>query len=70
MKPFMPPLSAYNDTTTVTTLSRNFKSPRKVEVPTDIDKKFFLRVGLGLHFTVDSSNRTTEPGQEILKKIF
>jgi len=48
-KPFMPPLPAYNDTATVTAFSRSFRSPRKVEVPTDIDENLFFTIGLGLN---------------------
>lgn len=49
IKPVMPPLPAYNDTNTVTAFSRSFRSPRKVEVPTDIDESLFFTVGLGLN---------------------
>ncbi|XVF24190.1 hypothetical protein REPUB_Repub13aG0106200 [Reevesia pubescens] len=48
-KPIMPSLPAYNDTNTVTAFSRSFRSPRKVEVPTDIDESLFFTVGLGLN---------------------
>ncbi|XP_057739072.1 laccase-12-like [Arachis stenosperma] len=49
MKPVMPSLPAYNDTNTVTAFSRSFFSPRKVEVPTQIDDNLFFTVGLGLN---------------------
>ena len=49
VKPLMPPLPAYNDTNTVTAFSRSFRSPRKVEVPTEIDENLFFAVGLGLN---------------------
>ncbi|KAJ6768199.1 LACCASE [Salix koriyanagi] len=45
----MPPLPFYNDTATVTAFSRSFRSPRKVEVPTDIDENLFFTIGLGLN---------------------
>ncbi|XP_007008849.2 PREDICTED: laccase-12 [Theobroma cacao] len=48
-KPIMPSLPAYNDTNTVTAFSRSFRSPQKVEVPTDIDESLFFTVGLGLN---------------------
>ncbi|OIW15084.1 hypothetical protein TanjilG_08571 [Lupinus angustifolius] len=48
-KPLMPLLPAYNDTNTVTAFSRSFRSPRKVEVPTEIDENLFFTVGLGLN---------------------
>ncbi|XP_027336200.1 laccase-12-like [Abrus precatorius] len=48
-KAFMPSLPAYNDTNIVTAFSRSFRSPRKVEVPTEIDESFFFTVGLGLN---------------------
>ncbi|MED6197716.1 high-affinity glucose transporter [Stylosanthes scabra] len=48
-KPLMPSLPAYNDTNTVTQFSRKFFSPRKVEVPTEIDQNLFFTVGLGLN---------------------
>ncbi|KAJ9175943.1 hypothetical protein P3X46_014442 [Hevea brasiliensis] len=48
-KPIMPPLPAFNDTNTVTAFSNSLKSPRKVEVPTDIDEDLFFTVGLGLN---------------------
>ncbi|XP_054796625.1 laccase-5-like [Prosopis cineraria] len=49
VKPVMPPLPAYNDTNTVTAFSRKFRSPRKAEVPTEIDESLFFTVGLGLN---------------------
>ncbi|KAK8552846.1 hypothetical protein V6N12_041420 [Hibiscus sabdariffa] len=48
-KPIMPSLPAFNDTNTVTAFTRSFRSPRKVEVPTDIDESLFFTVGLGLN---------------------
>ncbi|KAL5076687.1 hypothetical protein RYX36_015671 [Vicia faba] len=48
-KPIMPPLPAYNDTNTVTKFSRSFFSPRKVEVPAEIDESLFFTIGLGLN---------------------
>ncbi|KAJ6720632.1 LACCASE [Salix viminalis] len=48
-KPSMPQLPAYNDTATVTAFSGSLKSPRKVEVPTDIDENLFFAFGLGLN---------------------
>lgn len=48
-KPIMPSLPAYNDTNTVTAISQSFRSPRKVDVPTDIDESLFFTVGLGLN---------------------
>ncbi|KAJ8769458.1 hypothetical protein K2173_002948 [Erythroxylum novogranatense] len=46
--PIMPLLPAFNDTNTVTAFSTSLRSPRKVEVPTDIDENLFFTVGLGL----------------------
>lgn len=46
--PVMPPLPAFNDTATVTAFTKKFRSPQKVEVPTDIDESLFFTVGLGL----------------------
>ncbi|KAJ6311967.1 hypothetical protein OIU77_013672 [Salix suchowensis] len=48
-KPSMPQLPAYNDTATVTAFSGSLRSPRKVEVPTDIDENLFFTFGLGLN---------------------
>ncbi|OMO75900.1 Multicopper oxidase, type 1 [Corchorus olitorius] len=48
-KPVMPTLPAYNDTNTVTAFSQSFRSPRKVEVPTEIDESLFFTIGLGLN---------------------
>ena len=48
-KPIMPSLPAFNDTATVTAFSRSFRSPRRVEVPTDIDEDLFFTIGLGLN---------------------
>ncbi|KAL6126800.1 hypothetical protein ACLB2K_074845 [Fragaria x ananassa] len=48
-KPVMPPLPAYNDTNTASAFTTSFRSPRKVEVPTDIDENLFFTIGLGLN---------------------
>ncbi|XP_052884891.1 laccase-12-like isoform X2 [Gossypium arboreum] len=48
-KPIMPSLPAYNDTNTVTAFSRSFRSPRKVQVPTEINESLFFTIGLGLN---------------------
>ncbi|MBA0837717.1 hypothetical protein Goarm_009853, partial [Gossypium armourianum] len=40
---------AYNDTNTVTAYNRSFRSPRNVQVPTEIDESLFFTVGLGLN---------------------
>ncbi|KAM5556770.1 laccase-12 [Rosa sericea] len=48
-KPVMPPLPAYNDTNTASSFTTSFRSPRKVEVPTEIDENLFFTVGLGLN---------------------
>ncbi|GMY08316.1 laccase-12-like [Fagus crenata] len=45
----MPPLPAFNDTPTVTAFSKSFRSPRKVEVPTELDESLFFTIGLGLN---------------------
>ncbi|OAY46327.1 laccase-5 [Manihot esculenta] len=47
--PIMPQLPAFNDTNTVTAFSQSLKSPRKVEVPTEIDESLFFTIGLGLN---------------------
>ncbi|GAA0166039.1 hypothetical protein Leryth_021528 [Lithospermum erythrorhizon] len=47
-KPIMPTLPAFNDTRTASAFTKSFRSPRKVEVPTDIDENLFITVGLGL----------------------
>ncbi|RVW42413.1 Laccase-12 [Vitis vinifera] len=47
--PVFPSLPAFNDTATVTAFSKSFRSPGKVEVPTDIDESLFFTVGLGLN---------------------
>ncbi|XP_028792708.1 laccase-5 [Neltuma alba] len=49
IKPLMPSLPAYNDTNTVTSFSKSLRSPRKVEVPTEIDENLFFTIGLGLN---------------------
>ncbi|KAL3521263.1 hypothetical protein ACH5RR_019412 [Cinchona calisaya] len=48
VKPVLPLLPAYNDTPTATAFTTSLRSPRKVEVPTDIDDSLFFTVGLGL----------------------
>jgi laccase len=48
-KPVTASLPAFNDTPTATAFSSKFRSPRKVEVPTEIDDSLFITVGLGLH---------------------
>ena len=48
-KPLMPQLPGFNDTNTVTAFSRSFRSPRRVEVPAEIDENLFFTVGLGLN---------------------
>ncbi|KAJ6720633.1 LACCASE [Salix viminalis] len=47
-KPIMPPLPAYNDTATVTTFTKSFRSTGKNFVPTDIDENLFFTIGLGV----------------------
>ncbi|KAL8162633.1 hypothetical protein V2J09_014122 [Rumex salicifolius] len=47
--PVFPNLPAFNDTNTVTTFTKSFRSPRKVPVPQDIDENLFFTVGLGLN---------------------
>ncbi|CAN6705311.1 unnamed protein product [Malus baccata var. baccata] len=49
VKPIMPQLPAFNDTNTASAFTRSFRSPRKVEVPTEIDENLFFTVGLGLN---------------------
>ncbi|PHU18351.1 Laccase-3 [Capsicum chinense] len=49
IKTVFPSLLAYNDTTTATTFITNFRSPRKVKVPTKINENLFITVGLGLN---------------------
>ncbi|XP_004491004.1 laccase-5 [Cicer arietinum] len=48
-KPIMPSLPSYNDTNTVTSFSKSFRSLRKVEVPLEIDEDLFFTIGLGLN---------------------
>ena len=47
--PVFPSVPAFNDTATATAFSNSFRSPGKVEVPTDIDENLFFTVGLGLN---------------------
>lgn len=49
VKPLMPLLPAYNDTNIVTAFTKSLRSPKKVEVPTEVDESLFLTVGLGLN---------------------
>ncbi|KAL2541813.1 Laccase-12 [Abeliophyllum distichum] len=48
-KPVMPSLPAFNNTATATAFTKSLRSPRKVEVPTEIDENLFITVGLGLN---------------------
>ncbi|XP_041000731.1 laccase-12-like [Juglans microcarpa x Juglans regia] len=48
-KPVMTSLPAFNDTATVTAFSNSFRSPNKVEVPTEVDENLFFTIGLGLN---------------------
>ncbi|KAK1409384.1 hypothetical protein QVD17_35910 [Tagetes erecta] len=48
-KPAMPPLPAFNDTATATAFTTSFRSPKKVQVPTDIDENLFITAGLGIN---------------------
>ncbi|GLT68166.1 hypothetical protein SLA2020_404220 [Shorea laevis] len=57
-KPVMPSLPAFNDTPTVTAFSNSFRSPGKVEVPTEIDENLFFTVGLGLNQCPHHLNKT------------
>ncbi|XP_022889512.1 laccase-12-like [Olea europaea var. sylvestris] len=47
-KPVMPSLPTFNDTATATAFTKSLRSPRKVDVPTEIDENLFITVGLGL----------------------
>lgn len=49
LKPVMPPLPAYNDTATATAFTTSFRSPKTVQVPTDIDENLFITAGLGIN---------------------
>ncbi|KAM5554243.1 hypothetical protein ABKV19_022561 [Rosa sericea] len=49
IKPTMPKLPAFNDTNTASAFTKSFRSPRKVEVPTEIDENLFFTIGLGLN---------------------
>lgn len=49
VKPIMPQLPAFNDTATASAFTTSFRSPRKVEVPTEIDENLFFTIGLGLN---------------------
>ncbi|PRQ56868.1 putative laccase [Rosa chinensis] len=49
IKPTMPQLPAFNDTNTASAFTKSFRSPRKVEVPTEIDENLFFTIGLGLN---------------------
>lgn len=48
VKPINAALPAYNDTATATKFTTALRSPKKVEIPTDIDENLFFTVGLGL----------------------
>ncbi|KAM1069679.1 hypothetical protein EV1_001474 [Malus domestica] len=48
-KPIMAQLPAFNDTNTASAFTKSFRSPRKVEVPTEIDENLFFTIGLGLN---------------------
>ncbi|KAI7744357.1 hypothetical protein M8C21_013810 [Ambrosia artemisiifolia] len=48
-KPAMPSLPAFNDTATATAFTTSFRSPKKVEVPTNIDENLFITAGLGIN---------------------
>ncbi|KAM1505535.1 hypothetical protein ACFXTO_001512 [Malus domestica] len=45
----MAQLPAFNDTNTASAFTKSFRSPRKVEVPTEIDENLFFTIGLGLN---------------------
>ncbi|MCD9646774.1 hypothetical protein HAX54_036931 [Datura stramonium] len=47
--PVFPSLPAYNDTATATAFTTKFRSPRQVEVPTEVSENLFFTVGLGLN---------------------
>ena len=49
LRPLLPRLPVFNDTTTATAFTANFRSPSKVEVPIQIDHNLFFTVGLGLN---------------------
>ncbi|KAL8101771.1 hypothetical protein AgCh_033604 [Apium graveolens] len=59
IKPVLPSLPAFNDTATATRFSTSFRSPRKVEVPTDIYESLFFTVGLGLNRCPSGANANT-----------
>ncbi|GFY83473.1 laccase 12 [Actinidia rufa] len=48
-KPVPAALPAFNDTATATAFTTSLRSPKKAEVPTDIDESLFITVGLGLN---------------------
>ncbi|KAF5193463.1 Laccase-12 [Thalictrum thalictroides] len=47
--PILPKLPAYNNTQAATTFTTSLRSPRKVDVPTQLDENLFFTVGLGLN---------------------
>ncbi|PIA59570.1 hypothetical protein AQUCO_00400451v1 [Aquilegia coerulea] len=47
--PILPKLPAFNDTQAATTFTTSLRSPRKVDVPTQLDEDLFFTVGLGLN---------------------
>ncbi|KAJ6325034.1 hypothetical protein OIU76_012176 [Salix suchowensis] len=59
-KPIMPPLPAYNDTATVTTFTKSFRSTGKNFVPTDIDENLFFTIGLGLNPCPPNFNKSSQ----------
>ncbi|KAL8102797.1 laccase-12-like [Apium graveolens] len=62
IKPAFPSLPAFNDTATATSFSTSFRSPKKVEVPTDIDESLFFTVGLGLNRCPSGAKASTCQG--------
>ncbi|KAK8677244.1 hypothetical protein V6N13_142792 [Hibiscus sabdariffa] len=62
LNPIMPSLPAYNDTNTVTAFTRSFRSPRKVQVPTNIDESLFFTIGLGLNNCPPNFNKSSCQG--------
>ncbi|OIT03641.1 PREDICTED: laccase-12-like isoform X1 [Nicotiana attenuata] len=48
INPVFPSLPQFNDTATAAAFTTSFRSPSKVEVPTEIDENLFITVGLGL----------------------
>ncbi|EXB78522.1 hypothetical protein L484_011146 [Morus notabilis] len=48
-RPILSQLPAFNDTATATAFTAKFRSPSKVDVPTQIDHNLFFTVGFGLN---------------------